>query len=107
VNKRLIFAALGVAAAVAAAIAAHGLRGGRTLEQCNAEADAAVAKLKDRETIYGTAVFVEGNQVLMRDSDGNIQRVEQDVFARQLAKGWTQATREDIRAHQLAVCRAR
>lgn len=104
-KKRWIAAAVVVLGAIAFAI--YALRGGRSPAECNAEADAVVAKLKDRETIYGTAVLVENNQVLMRDREGKIQRVEQDVFARQLAEGWTQATREDVRADHLATCTGR
>lgn len=102
-ERRIIVAVLVVGAGIAAFVL-YRQRSGRGVEECQAEAEAIVAKLQDRESIYGTAVLTDGNQVMMRDPDGNIHRVDEDVFARQLGVGWRQATKEDVRARHVATC---
>jgi hypothetical protein len=103
VDKRVIAAALAIAVGIVA-IVAYRQKDGRSPEQCEAEAERAVSKLQDRESIYGTAVLTDGADVMMRDRAGKIHRVDEDVFARQLGAGWRQATREDVRAGHVAAC---
>jgi hypothetical protein len=102
-KKRVVAAAVVVFVGIAVLVV-YSRGGGRNREQCEAEAQQILAKLKDRESIYGTAVLADGNKVMMRDNDGRIHSVEQDVFARQLGAGWKQATREDVRARHVAEC---
>ncbi len=104
--------AIGAAIAALAVLAVWGVvhfRRQRSLAAaCHREADARAAERRYAETTYGIDAFlVERGQILMRDAEGRIERVNEDVFARQLGQGWRPADAEQVRAADIEACMRR
>ncbi len=103
--RTMIAIALAAGALIAAGTGIYLRQQNALAAACHREADARAAERRYAETTYGIdALLVERGQILMRDPEGRIERVSEDVFARQLGQGWRPADEDEVRAADVEEC---